>query len=304
MRHRAGWVLAVAALLALAGCARSTGVDADLIDDWPAFAKATTPVPVAGACYPTAFNETWFGDFSAAVDCVKNPHEIETVYVGSFSGADADRSGPPLAGSAARRSAYDQCRKAGSDYLGGPWQGAKIDLGLVLPDDKAWTGGARWYRCDAIQYLDSNYDTVSKNGSVKDGLRGAKPLAVTCLVVTDDGKSTITKTEDIGCDKPHNGEFIGLYTAPDKPWPADKNARSTIAQTGCEKMLGQFLGYGDSKPFSNYVGWWPGGFAEEQWNLGDRTERCFALAFNGHSVNGARVVGSMRGLKSAAPRKA
>jgi hypothetical protein len=304
MRHRAALALACGAALALAGCARPTGVDNDLTDDWPAFAKAITPVPVVGACYSTPLNDTWYGDFSSSVDCTKSAHETETVFVGSFSGADADRSAPPLAGSASRRSAYDQCQKAATDYLGGAWQGAKIDLGLVLPDDKAWAGGARWYRCDVTQYLDSSYDKVSTNGSVKDGLRGAKPLAVTCLVVTDDGKSSITKIEDIGCDKPHNGEFIGLYTAPDKPWPADKNARSDIAQNGCEKLLGQFLGYGNGKPYSNYVGWWPGGFAEEQWKLGDRTERCYALAFNGHTVNGVRVVGSMRGLKSAAPHRA
>jgi hypothetical protein len=292
------------ALLALAGCARSTGVDGNLTNDWPAFSTAVTPTPVAGVCYPNPFTAVWFGDFSSAVDCAKGTHAIETVYVGSFSGADAARSGPPLAGSTIRRGAYDQCQKAATDYLGGPWQGARIELGLALPDDRSWTGGARWYRCDVTQYQDSNYDTVSVQGSVKDGLRGAKPLAVTCLVVTDDSKGNITKSEDIGCDKPHNGEFIGLYTAPDTPWPASDNARETVAQKGCEKLLGQFLGYGDGKPYSNYVGWWPGGFVEEQWNLGDRTERCFALAFNGHSVNGARVVGSMRGLKSSPPHKA
>jgi hypothetical protein len=46
------------------------------------------------------------------------------------------------------------------------------------------------------------------------------------------------------------------------------------------------------------------GFSEDQWNLGDRSERCYALAFNGTSVNGARIVGSVKGLKDGAPRKA
>src|SRR5262249_51843404 len=137
--------------------------------------------------------------------CAKIAHETETVYVGTFSDPDAGGSAPPLGNSATRRAAYDQCQRAATDYLGGPWQEAKVDLGLVFPDTRAWTGGARWYRCDMTQYEDSQFDKVVKNGSVKDGLRGAKPLTVTCLVVTDDGKGTIIKTEDIGCDKPHNG---------------------------------------------------------------------------------------------------
>src|SRR5262249_22492699 len=131
--------------------------------------------------------------------------------------ADADRSAPPLAGSASRRAAYDECQKAGTDYLGGAWQGAKVDLGLVLPDDKAWTGGAPGYRCDLIQYQDSNYETGATSGSAQDGLRGPRPLAVTCLTVTDDGKKSVTRTEDVDCDKPHNAEFAGLFTAPDGP---------------------------------------------------------------------------------------
>src|SRR5947207_2568115 len=141
-------VVGLAAVAALAACSPVPGgVDGDLTNGWPAFPKASTPLPKVGVCYPTDFNETWYGDFSAANDCTKDSHQTETVYVGAFTGADADRSAPPLAGSAARRAAYDQCQQAGTDHLGGPWQGAKVDLGLVLPDDKAWTGGARWYRC-------------------------------------------------------------------------------------------------------------------------------------------------------------
>lgn len=308
MRRRLAAALAsataIGAALALAGCGRPAGVDGDLTDDWLAFPKATTPVPVVGACYPTDYTETWYGDFSGAVDCTRTAHQTETVYVGSFTGADADRTAPPLAGSPARRTAYDQCQQAGTDYLGDGWQGAKVVLGLVLPDDKAWTGGARWYRCDLIQFKDSNADVVATEGSAKDGLRGAKPLAVTCLIVTDDGKNAVTKTEDADCDKPHNGEFVGLYTAPDTPWPADRTARRKLASDGCEAMVAHFLGFTGNQTRSNYVGWLSEGFSEEQWQLGDRTERCFALAFSGSSVNKVRILGSVRGIKAGAPRKA
>jgi hypothetical protein len=303
MRRRAAVALAIGATLTLSGCGRPAGVDGDLTNGWAPLPKATTPTPVVGACYPTEYNETWYGDFSGAVDCAKASHQIETVWVGTFTGPDAQRSAPPLAGSPARRTAYEQCQQAGSDYLGGGWQGAKVDLGLVLPDDKAWTGGARWYRCDLIQFKDSSFDTVNTDGTAKDGLRGAKPLGITCLLVTDDGKGAVTKTEDIDCARPHNGEFVGLYTAPDTPWPADAHARGKLASNGCEALVAHYLGFPGNQALSRYVGWMSTGFYEEQWKLGDRTERCFALAFGGRSVNGVRIVGSVQGLKGTAPRK-
>jgi hypothetical protein len=303
---RRGWLVAVVgvAVFALAGCAKPAGVDGDLTNAWPALPQAKTPVPTVGVCYPVDYDPTWYGDFDKAVDCAASSHRTETVYVGSFSGADADRSAPPLAGSAARKTAYTQCMKAANDYLGGDWQSGKVDIGLVLPDDKAWTGGARWYRCDAIQFKDSNFDTVATQGSVKGGLAGAKPLAVTCLIVTDDGHNSVTKTDDVACDQPHNGEFAGIYTATDGPYPSDKEARRKLANNGCEEIVAHFLGFAGSQALNKYIGWMAVGFSEDQWNLGDRTERCFALAFNGTTVNGARIVGSVKGLKDGAPRKA
>jgi hypothetical protein len=303
---RRGWALAAGAVVALAlgGCGKPAGVDGDLTNAWPALPKAKTPVPVVGACYPKEYDPTWYGDFDSAVDCKTVGHQTETVFVGSFTGADADRSAPPLAGSAARKTAYGQCQQSATDYLGGDWQSAKVEVGLILPDDKAWTGGARWYRCDVIQFKDSEYNTVATDGSVKDGLRGSRPLAVTCLIVTDNGKGNVTKTEDAACDKPHNGEFAGLYAAPDGPWPANQDTRHKLASDGCEAIVAHFLGFSGNKALSRYLGWMDVGFDEDQWNLGDRTERCFALAFNGDSVNGVRIIGSVKGLRDGAPKKA
>jgi hypothetical protein len=290
--------------LALAGCGAPAGTDGDLTNGWPALDKAKTPVPVVGACYPTEYDPTWRGDFDNAVDCKTGSHQTETVYVGTFTGSDADRGTPPLAGSPGRKTAYSACQQAANDYLGGDWQAAKVDLGLVVPDDKAWTGGARWYRCDMIHFKDSNYDVVATDGSVKDGLRGSHPLQVTCLIVTDDGKNAVTKTEDADCDSPHNGEYAGIYRAPDGPWPADKDARRKLANTGCEAIVAHFLGFSGDQALTKYLGWMAVGFSQDQWNLGDRSERCFALAFNGATANGARILGSVKGLRDGAPRKA
>ncbi len=301
---RRSWRLALvgtAVAVLATGCTASTGVDNDLTNAWPAFDKAVTPTPKVGACYTQKLDTTWYGDFSDAVDCSAS-HQTETLFVGAFSGTEAGRSSPPLAGTQARADAYGQCQKAAGDYLGGDWHMANVVLGLVLPDDKAWTGGARWFRCDVVQFADSNFDSVRTNGSAKGGLQGGRPLAVTCLTVTDDGKNSVTGQKDTPCDQAHNGEFAGLYTAPARTWP-DKDAARKLAGDGCEGVIAQFLGFSGSQPQTNYVGWMADNFDQDQWNLGDRTVRCFALAFNGNTVNGAKVVGSMKGIRDAKPKQ-
>lgn len=304
MRRRGGWLLAVATVVALAGCGQQAGTDGDLTNTWPVMPKAVTPVPVTGTCYTTPLDETWYGDFATAVDCGIGDHQTETVYVGTFTGADADRSAPPIGGSAARRGAYDLCQSKANDFLGAQWQGARVDLGLVLPDDKAWTGGARWYRCDLVKYKDSNYDLVDTLGSAKDGLRGAKPLGYGCMTLTDDGTGRVKTAVDTPCNQPHNAEFDGLYTAPDAAWQSNDTTRRNTERDDCFKALSKFLGYGSADYGSRYIYSWPWGFDQSQWQLGDRTERCFAVAVDGKgSVNGVRVQGSMAGLKGAAPKR-
>ena len=301
---RRGWRLVVTGAVlavALAGCGKPTGIDGDLTNAWPAIQKATTPTPKVGDCYTEKYDATWYGDFSSALDC-SLAHQTETVYVGAFAGADADRSSPPLAGTDSRSNAYAQCQKSATDFLGDDWHIGNVFLGLVLPDDKAWTGGARWYRCDLIHFEDSNFESVHQYGTVKDGLRGSKPIAVTCITFTDDGKSAVTGQKDTPCAQPHNGEFAGVYTAPAGAYPS-KDAARTLANTGCGGVAAKFLGFSGNSPVSNFVGWLADGFQQDQWNLGDRTIRCFVVAFNGQTVNGANVVGSMRGIRNGQPKK-
>ena len=81
---RRWWALVAMAAVALApgGCARPAGVDGDLTNGWPAFARAQTPIPDAGVCYPREYDPTWYGDFDSAVDCKSETHQTETVFVG------------------------------------------------------------------------------------------------------------------------------------------------------------------------------------------------------------------------------
>jgi Septum formation len=301
MRRSAFVVVAVGAALALAGCAGlPAGVDGDLTNNWPAMAQPKVAVPEAGRCYADPPKEVWIGDF-VTVPCTGR-HQSETSFVGTFTGANADRSGPPEAGSQGRVDAFAQCRQATKDYLGDDFLMGRLDLALVLPSAPAWVGGARWFRCDVVQYTDLyNSDIYVDGRSVKDGLRGARPLALTCIVATDDGKNSITDEQPVDCASPHNGELAGLFTAPDVPWQADKTARDDIASKGCEAVAAGYLGLPGGKVTNPVFGWGYDTFTEEQWKLGDRTVRCMVLGFKGKSVNGERFTGSVKGIGNRAP---
>jgi hypothetical protein len=301
---RSGGLIAIVVLIGvigLAACASPAGVDGNLTNGWPAMPKAKVAVPVAAVCYPSVLDgDTWYGDFTT-VPC-SGDHGEETVFVGTFTGATASRSTPPGSDSQDRVDAYTQCRKGANDYLGGDYHLGLFDLDLILPSSNAWHGGARWFRCDIVRYTDANETDVARTGSVKDGLRGSRPLALTCSTVTDDGHGSITDQQVTECSKPHNAEVAGLFTAPDVPWPSDDTTRQNMYNNGCEPVVAKFLGLPGGRVASNYMGWMTNGPSEDQWKLGDHTVVCSALGFKGDSPNGARFTGSVKGLKDKAPK--
>lgn len=300
---RSGGLIAAIVLIgatSLAACASPAGVDGNLTNGWPAMPKAKVAVPVAAVCYQEAGTDTWYGDFNT-VPCAGD-HGSETVFVGAFTGAAASRSTPPGSDSHDRATAYAQCLKGASDYLGGDYHLALLDLTMVLPSTNAWQGGARWIRCDVVRYADANRRVIVRKGSVKDGLRGNRPLALSCETVTDDGHGSITDEQLASCSKPHNAEFAGLYTPPNVPWQADEKARQNMFDNGCESVVAKFLGFSGGKVESAYMGWMTVPPSENEWNLGDRAVVCSALAFRRGSPNGARLVGSVRGLGAKAPK--
>lgn len=299
-RHRgSGWlaaVLCVAVAGALAGCGKPGGVDGDLVNGWPAFAKAVTPTPKVGACYDRDHPaSTWYGPFDT-VSCTAS-HQEETVYVGAFTGNDAKRAAPPSANSPIRKAVYDQCVNAAKDYLGGDWHTAYVWLGLVLPSAAAWRGGARWYRCDLLPTADVEYTTTSISTSAKDGLRGSKPLAITCINTIETKSGAVQTETAASCAKPHSAEFVGTSTAPDTPYPGEKSVHDK-AQKACEASVASYMGFSTSYIANQWVGWlffWP---TQSEWEIGDRSFMCFAYAY----TNSKKIVGSVKGLRGGAPK--
>jgi hypothetical protein len=301
-RYRVG-LLVLCVALVLGGCARPpAGVDGDLTNDWPAMAAAKVPVPESGKCYAALASDGWAEDLSP-LPCA-GPHMTETAFVGMFTGADADRSAPPATGSPARAGAFAECRKNVTEYLGGDFMLGRMNLGLVLPSSNAWTGGARWFRCDISRYnnLHDYTEVADGTGSARDGLRGARPLALTCATETDDGKGSVTDERVADCAQPHNAEFAGLFTAPDIPWPTDENERLNLASHGCEGVVASYLGLPGGRMTNPVLGWTSQQPSKDQWSLGNRTVRCYAVGFKGNSVNGMRFTGSVKGIGNKPPR--
>jgi hypothetical protein len=145
------------------------------------------------------------------------------------------------------------------------------------------------------------FDTVGGEGSVKDGLRGDRPLALTCVNVTDDGKNAITDEQAVACSTPHNAEVAGLFTAPDVPWPADQTARDNTASKGCEGVAAKYLG--QSGQVNNPVlGWAWDGFTQDRWEMGDRTIRCLLVGIKNGTANSVKFTGSVKGIGTKAPK--
>jgi hypothetical protein len=295
MRRGGRAVLAcLSALIVLAGCSRTpAGVDGDLTDDWAAFANAVTATPIAGACYKVEYSASWTGDFGSKETGCTQDHWTETAYVGTFSGDVASRDVPPLTGSAELATAFKECATKTNDFLGGDWQTSNAWLGIVEPSKQAWTGGARWFRCDLTQF-DSTFTDVEAKASAKDGLRGSRPLARTCEVVGDDSSGAITDEAAVDCAQPHNAEFAGLYTLTGSTYPSSQSARDSAEGAACGRVMQSYLGLSSTR--SHYFGWLYYDVTEEQWNLGIRTGLCFVIGFasNGR-VNTVRFTGSIKG---------
>ncbi len=284
--------------LALSGCAGlPAGTDGNLTNNWPAMAQAKLTVPAVGACYLSHYDRVGYGDLGV-VDCAQT-HYVETAYVGQFTGADADRSSAPPEGSPALPGAYAQCQKGAADYLGGDWHSGMLWLGLVVPSDNAWRGGARWFRCDLVHYSDALDDAIIDHGVLKGDLSGARTSAYGCIASTEDADQTTLTASPTDCGSPHQAEFAGLYTAPDVPYPTDAAARKKMGQNGCENVVAKFLGYSSPSQWRNQaVGMWWFGFSQAQWNLGDRTTQCFAYAY----TKNHQFIGSVKGIKDQAPK--
>ncbi|MFI5493310.1 septum formation family protein [Actinoplanes sp. NPDC051859] len=283
-RRRRRWGIAAALsvlVTALAGCSNPAGVDGDLMNGWAALGAPTGFTPVAETCHLANFST--FGPRSSyeEVDC-QTKHRTETVYVGKYPSPAADAPEPPADTSAAARSAYEVCDKKTTEFVGGPWRTARLWIGVTQPTRAAWTGGARWYRCEVIvsSSVEDDGGLVQRVGTLRGALREtASPLLLTCYSVKIDKSGEIDTMPAAGCAEPHNAEFVGVWDAGNREYP-ESAAQWDVFHAGCRGKIASYVGVPNDadQQYRAGVVSLPGG--DDVWALGDRGVRCYLWVDN------------------------
>lgn len=270
-----GAVVTVIAL-ALAGCGRPDGVDGNLTNGWAMPGEPKLVEPTAPACYAVGNQEpTQVSKWPAAVDCGAQ-HTVETIAVGHFTGADADRSAPPSSGGAERRKAYEECAKTATDYLGSDWRTGRLGLSVVLPVELYWEAGARWFRCDMVEYEDlEDFKIVNRVAPLKGGLGDNSQLKLGCASVVVDGSGNVDKILPADCGASHNGEFVGIFDQPDGQYQTDAAARRQSNINGCRGLATSFTAVPDDANFQYRTGQVATPFNKADWEIGNRGVRCY-----------------------------
>ncbi|MEU4566385.1 septum formation family protein [Micromonospora sp. NPDC023956] len=274
----------------LTGCADTAGLDGDLVDDWAALAAPGPFVPPVGVCQVADFADVVRPTTVEPVDCGL-PHRVETAHVGTFA---PTVTALPAVDSSPMRAAFAECDTRTSAYVGDEWRAGRLRLGVALPSTVGWAGGARWYRCDVteVDTVERSGRTVLRSGSLRDALKAASPLRLGCQNARTGPELGVQAVTPADCAKAHNAEFVGVWKAPDTPYPA-KPADWAPVHTGCWSVLARYAGL----PADSYLRFRtdlvvrpPG---QGRWKAGDRGVRCY-LWLSDRTVT--------RSLKGAGPK--
>ncbi|MEV0130435.1 septum formation family protein [Dactylosporangium sp. NPDC050688] len=278
--------LSVTAVLLAAGCGKPAGTDGDLVNGWSALAAPAVPKPSAGECwtFKGAADKLVVGPELVEVECTAS-HSSETVHVGEFSGALAQQTSVPAG--AELIDAFAACQTQANDFLGGDWHDGRLVLRVLPPSEKQWKGAAHYYRCDLVEVSDDTNTIAPRTTSLKDTLRGNRPIEIGCVKVETDSGGGIEDFVPAKCETLHNGEYAGTFYSPDaRPYPSDSGARRALLQPGCKTIVARYLGlteaqFTENKQFS--FAWSTA--SPTRWSYGDRTARCYLMLEGNLSVS-------------------
>ncbi|MEU8813034.1 septum formation family protein [Actinoplanes sp. NPDC048796] len=266
-------VLAGALMFALAGCGElPQGVDGDLTDGWHTPPAALQFRPTDG-CHADLAETSALGD-DGPVSC-QDPHVAET-----FAVADLGE----VTTATREAKAFQECSTRANGYVGGDWRTGWLLLQPVFPSDEAWSGGARWVRCDLAETSPSDGTLVRRSSSVRDGLKGAANLKMTCADAAVQGDQ-VTGLRTVSCAAEHTSEFAGLFVS---KRPTSAAVTSAEMEKGCNAAIAKFTGVPNDNTIKNRVGWLGFPPDKDSWRQGDRAVRCFLW------LNGEKMTGSYR----------
>ncbi|GIJ79318.1 Septum formation [Micromonospora phaseoli] len=269
-RWLTGVALGAVVTTTLLGCTKPAGTDGDLVDGWAPMAAPTVFTPEAGTCHARPQDVGYLSAY-APVDCAQ-PHRAETLHVGTLD--DVAGTSPPKTGSAGMRTAFGECDRRARAALGGDWRGARIGISVVLPSPQAWTGGARWFRCDAheLQGLDTPIP-VRRTDSLSGSLDGSSKLRHGCFDAKTEGDD-VTEMVAVKCSAGHRSEFAGIWRAPDTSWSAFLKDTGR-AHRGCRSTIARFAKVPDDGNLQYRVGTIFYHPSEDEWRSGNRGVQCF-----------------------------
>ncbi|MDG4822437.1 septum formation family protein [Asanoa sp. WMMD1127] len=211
------------------------------------------------------------------VDCAA-PHLAETVHIGEFTGAAATADSFPPPVSRAMAAVYDECDKRAATALGDDWRVGRLRLDVVLPSTTVWTAGERWFRCDLVELTGVGPDgkVAQRSGSLAGGLEAPDaPLRLRCVLVKLDRKANVATVADSPCDVKHEGEFVGVWTAPGKVAYPVKDRDYVPFYEGCLKTIAAYVKVPYAPGFAARTGYVPVLPSKNAWAMGDRDVRCF-----------------------------
>ncbi|QSB15051.1 septum formation family protein [Natronosporangium hydrolyticum] len=278
---------AVLFLLAACGDDLPAGVDGDLTNDWGALGEPIAFAPGSEECHARPYQPVAPLTEYEPVEC-DEPHLVQTVHVGSFDDdafdddafdeGEAGLAAPPDADSTAHRTAFSVCEEHAAEFLGADHRHGRLWLGVALPAEAAWEGGARWFRCDVMEVSSVYGEPVERTGSLAGSLGGddADPeLRLGCYQVeVDDG--AVAAMDPVSCDEPHDAEFVGVYRADggDYPDPSDDSAEDQVYE-GCREQVAGYVDVPVDDDLVFRTGTVADWMSESDWQGGDRGFRCY-----------------------------
>lgn len=263
--------------LAMAGCSGPPdGVDGDLTGGWGGFPDPVGFTPEAQVCHPETHRPVVSVEHYDPVDCAA-PHLLETFHVAAFTGEAGEEDAPPEPDSWQWRAAFGQCEEQAEEFLGDGFRDGRIWLGVAVPTQQAWDGGARWFRCDLSELERVPGEPVQREGSLAGALADDSELRLGCYQVAVSEDDVVEERTPVSCDEPHRAEFAGAWRAPDGSYPDADEGGDAVEEVndGCRSRIASFADIPDDGDVRFRVGTIVDWMSERDWNAGDRAFRCY-----------------------------
>jgi hypothetical protein len=250
----------------------SAGCDmtpASLADEWPQMPAVQAFAPKVEVCHEAVVASVDSRSYRP-IDCMRK-HLVQTLHVGQLTGELAVLATPPKLSDPAAEPVYAECDRGMKARLGRDWRDFRLNVVIHLPTQAAWSGGARWVRCDVVIPRDlarmDDRDLIEREGPLTGPALDA--LGLGCFVYKSAPGASLTGVE---CTKPHNAEYVGTDFMPAGTKYPDVDSDWDKLHEKCFVLAAAFVGVARSALTAGVSSWIEN---ESRWQGGDRSVRCY-----------------------------